>query len=217
MEEQQEGAVYSDKQIQILAVAEKLIARQGFDGTSVRDIALEAGVNVAMISYYFGSKEKLLEALFLYRISAGRLVMEHILNNAALSPIDKIEQLIESLVERMMENASFHRVMLRAQLTEDKGSVNSLMTETKLKNLEVVKKIILEGQRKKVFIKNIDIGLLLMTVIGTIYQVSTASPYLQAAIGTADLSEEEHKESVKKRLKIHLKHVLKAALTHDTK
>ncbi len=44
--------------------AEKLFAVNGFDGTSVRDIAQEAGVNVAMISYYFGSKEKLMEAVF---------------------------------------------------------------------------------------------------------------------------------------------------------
>jgi len=39
------------------------LGENGFDGTSVRDIAQKAGVNLAMISYYFGSKEKLLEAL----------------------------------------------------------------------------------------------------------------------------------------------------------
>ncbi|MEO6348401.1 MAG: TetR family transcriptional regulator, partial [Aquaticitalea sp.] len=54
----------NDKQIQILEVAEKLFAEHGFDGTSVRQIAHEADINIAMISYYFGSKEKLLEALF---------------------------------------------------------------------------------------------------------------------------------------------------------
>ncbi|WP_431212540.1 TetR family transcriptional regulator [Puia sp. P3] len=53
----------SDKREHILTSAEKLFAEKGFDGTSVRDIAQLAGVNLAMISYYFGSKEKLLEAL----------------------------------------------------------------------------------------------------------------------------------------------------------
>ena len=53
----------ADKREHILAVAEKLFGDQGFDGTSVRDIAQHANVNLAMISYYFGSKEKLLEAL----------------------------------------------------------------------------------------------------------------------------------------------------------
>ena len=55
---------YNDKQIAIINTAEKLFALNGFDGTSVRDIAHEAGVNLAMISYYFGSKEKLMEAVF---------------------------------------------------------------------------------------------------------------------------------------------------------
>ncbi len=49
---------YNEKQLQILEVAEKLFAANGFDGTSIRDIASEAEVNIAMISYYFGSKEK---------------------------------------------------------------------------------------------------------------------------------------------------------------
>jgi AcrR family transcriptional regulator len=53
---------FTDKQIQIIDIAERLFAERGFDGTSVRDIADEAGINVAMISYYFGSKEKLMEA-----------------------------------------------------------------------------------------------------------------------------------------------------------
>ena len=58
---------FNEKQIEIIETAEQLCAHKGVDGTSVRDIADEAGVNVAMISYYFGSKEKLLEALFTYR------------------------------------------------------------------------------------------------------------------------------------------------------
>ena len=55
---------FSEKQIAILEVAEELIARKGFDGTSVRDISSKAGINVAMISYYFGAKEKMLAYLY---------------------------------------------------------------------------------------------------------------------------------------------------------
>ena len=58
---------YSEKQVQIMEAAEKLFAEKGFNGTSVRDIAETADVNLAMISYYFGSKDKLLEAMFTYR------------------------------------------------------------------------------------------------------------------------------------------------------
>ena len=50
----------STKQTQLLDTAETLFSQKGFDGTSVRDIAEAAGINTAMISYYFGSKEALL-------------------------------------------------------------------------------------------------------------------------------------------------------------
>ncbi len=72
---------YSEKQLQIIRTAEKLFACKGYDGTSVRDIAEEAGVNVAMISYYFGSKEKLMQALFHQRMEKVRTKIESLVNN----------------------------------------------------------------------------------------------------------------------------------------
>ena len=62
----------SAKQIAILEVAEELIAQRGFNGTSVRDICNKAKVNVAMISYYFGSKEKMMGSLYQLRVSKTR-------------------------------------------------------------------------------------------------------------------------------------------------
>jgi len=43
----------------ILKVAELLFSKQGFAGTSVREIAKEAGVNLAAVNYHFQNKEKL--------------------------------------------------------------------------------------------------------------------------------------------------------------
>ena len=63
---------FSDKQIHILDIAEKLIAEKGFEGTSVRDISAKAKINVAMISYYFGSKEKMMSYLYQYRVQKTR-------------------------------------------------------------------------------------------------------------------------------------------------
>ena len=60
---------FTEKQIQILEVAETLFAENGFDGTSIRDISRQAEINIAMISYYFGSKERLLQSLIVFRTS----------------------------------------------------------------------------------------------------------------------------------------------------
>ena len=44
---------------QILASAKRLFAEQGREGVSVRDIVNDAGVNVSLVSYYFGGKDEL--------------------------------------------------------------------------------------------------------------------------------------------------------------
>jgi AcrR family transcriptional regulator len=46
-----------DKKDHILDVAERVFSELGFDGASTRTISGEAGVNMAMLNYYFGSKE----------------------------------------------------------------------------------------------------------------------------------------------------------------
>ena len=49
-----------DSRSKILNASAQLFVKNGYDGTSVRQIAKEAGVNIAMISYYFKSKEGVL-------------------------------------------------------------------------------------------------------------------------------------------------------------
>lgn len=48
----------------ILDAAEFLFAEKGFAETSLRNITSEAGVNLAAVNYHFGSKEKLIQAVF---------------------------------------------------------------------------------------------------------------------------------------------------------
>ncbi len=46
----------------LLRAGKQLFARNGLDGTTVRDIASQAGVNLCLISYHFGGKEGLYRA-----------------------------------------------------------------------------------------------------------------------------------------------------------
>lgn len=50
---------YKPVQERLLDSAERLFCERGFDKTGIRDLAREAGCNIAAVNYYFGGKEKL--------------------------------------------------------------------------------------------------------------------------------------------------------------
>ncbi|MBA9083610.1 AcrR family transcriptional regulator [Fontibacillus solani] len=54
----------TDVKTRILLSAKRLFAKQGYEGTSVRQICEEANANIALVSYHFGGKEKVFEAIF---------------------------------------------------------------------------------------------------------------------------------------------------------
>src|SRR3954468_17682023 len=49
----------------IKAAAKKLFTQKGFAATRTRDIAEEAGINLALLNYYFRSKQKLYDIILL--------------------------------------------------------------------------------------------------------------------------------------------------------
>lgn len=53
-----------DRRHAILLAAEKLFAQHGYHAVSLRQIADEAGVPLALVSYYYGPKNALFEAIF---------------------------------------------------------------------------------------------------------------------------------------------------------
>lgn len=52
----------NDSRELLLKAAKTVFARKGYDGATVKELAEEAGVNVSLVSYYFGGKEGLFKA-----------------------------------------------------------------------------------------------------------------------------------------------------------
>ena len=206
---------YSEKKVQIMEAAEKLFAGKGFEGTSVRDIAEAAGVNLAMISYYFGSKEKLMEAMFSYRSESFKLQLETMIHNRDLEPMQKVEQLIDQYIEKLMNQQCFHRVMVREQMVNNNGLIATQIQALKKRNQELIKKLIQEGQKKGDFKKHIDIPLLMMTLIGTVSQLVTTQHYYREMNNLQSLSEEDFQKHIRRKLSQHLKGIFKAILKNE--
>lgn len=205
--------IFSDKQIQIIEAAERLFADKGFDATSVRDIADDAGVNVAMISYYFGSKEKLLESLFTYRSEASILKLEGLLQDKKISSLQKVNVMIDYYIDKILSQPCFHQIMMREQVTNFRATTAALIMDMKRKNQLLVTQLIQEGQKHEGFKKNINIPLMMATLVGTVSHVVTTQYYYREINNLQELSTEEFTENLRKNLSTHLKKLFKATLT----
>lgn len=205
----------NEKQQTIIDEAEKLFAVNGFAGTSVRDIALAAGVNVAMISYYFGSKEKLMEALFELRQIKLSLKMEKLLQNDQMTHLEKVYSLIDDYAEKFMEQERFHRIMICEQMKED-NVVGQYIRDLKKNNLDSIKKLINAGQKAGDFKKNIDIMLMMATMAGTMTHAVTSQKLYREFNNLEDMPNEEFQKYLQKKLSIHLKNLFKKTLTNET-
>jgi AcrR family transcriptional regulator len=60
----QPAAARTNRKQAILLAAEKLFAQFGYDGVTIRDIAVEAKVPLALVGYYYGQKHELFHAIF---------------------------------------------------------------------------------------------------------------------------------------------------------
>lgn len=206
---------YNEKQVHIMEAAERLFADKGFDGSSVRDIAEAAGVNLAMISYYFGSKEKLMEAMFQYRGQYLQIKLQNILYNKDMEPMQKVEKLIDEYIERIFQKQCFHKVMIREQMENNAGPISEQIAQLKKTNQNLFRQLIQDGQKKGVFKKGVDIPFLMMTLVGTASQLITTQHYYREANHLQSLSGEEFEKYIKKKLSAYLKTLFKAILSYE--
>ncbi|WP_143306045.1 TetR/AcrR family transcriptional regulator [Chitinophaga vietnamensis] len=206
---------YSEKQLAILAVAERLFADKGFHGTSVRDIAQEADVNIAMISYYFGSKDKLLEAVFRHRMEASRAFINELVQNDTMAPLEKIYSLIDRFINKMLNEQYFQCIMSREQLNRERTPIRELIWQLKREMLGLLEPIITHAQEDGVFHKDVDVMMLITTLFGTIHQAIPAQHILRVDAPYAEMPDDEFREYLKNRLSTHLKKLFKAILTHE--
>jgi len=104
------GATKSQRQ-HILDTALSLMAQRGVDGTSMRDLASAAGLNVASLYHYFPSKRDLLVAVLDERGFLEQLATER---PAALrgGSADTLAQLLSDMLGAMLEVEDFIRLML---------------------------------------------------------------------------------------------------------
>ena len=87
----------------ILAAAKKVFTTKGMAGARMQDIADEAGINKALVHYYFRDKDKLFEVVFLEEAQKFFPKINAIFNSEA--PLfEKIQNFVTEYIDEMQEN-----------------------------------------------------------------------------------------------------------------
>jgi len=212
----------SDKKSHIINVAIELFSKNGFEGTSMRDLASAAGVNIAMINYYFGSKEKLFEAIVEGRSEKARKEFEELAQDTSLTAIQKMDRVIVLQVNKVLEKRHFHKVLQNEVMLNKRPELNTAIGNIFKKNGLILRTILEEGIENGEFNEQVDLGLIVSTIMGTINHVFLSRTicnliFEQDDAGTDPFENPKNKKRVIDHLKALIHVYLQKKQVTDTK
>jgi AcrR family transcriptional regulator len=139
----------------ILDAAEELFARQGFKATTIKQIGSAAGLNPALIYYYFGSKEELYKRL-LGRLFATLSQRGTERLAAAPSPEAAVRALVGLQSEVLSGHPGVPRLMAREMADHGAAHAQEGFTQLAATAFRRLCEIIEAGQRAGVFRDDMD-------------------------------------------------------------
>jgi AcrR family transcriptional regulator len=200
-----------DKKTHIIEAAIELFAEKGFEGTSIRDLATKADVNVAMINYYFGSKEKLFECMVMQKAAYTKDMLEEIVNNKDLSETEKLDRIIDSYVTRLFSNRKFHRVIHHELMLNEREVLQDAIVNILFPNSLLLRSVVDAGIKNGTF-KKVDSLLVMATIVGTINQVLLSKKFCNKQLNKDDDYVPYEDAKFRKRVSDHLKDLMHSYL-----
>jgi AcrR family transcriptional regulator len=169
----------------ILDAAEALFARQGFDATTIKDIGTAAGVNAALLYYYFTDKATLYEAVLrrlLLRLAAraGAGV------EASHTPDDAIRAFVAAQVELLKANPNIPRLLVRELIDHDAAHAQPFIIESVATVFRQLCDAIRRGQRAGRFRRQVRPEFAAISVISQVVYLFIARPAAAILLGHQD-------------------------------
>ena len=191
----------------ILEVARDLFAQHGYNGTTIRDIAIAAEANLAAVGYHFGSKDALYGEIL--RAHVGPLAQRIAWAcRATRPPLDRVEFIVRAVFEHIQVRPHMPALMVR-ELAGGHGrgrQVNPVLIETFRRALPLIVGVITEGQRGGT-IRTGDPVLLSLSVMAQPIYFNLARPIIAAVAGL-----EPRDEATSQRMADHAVAVIRAGL-----
>ena len=169
----------------ILEAAQKVFVRKGMYGARMQDIADEAGINKALLHYYFKNKQKLFEEIFMY--AAGKLFPRiNVIFRSDEPLFVKIEQFCNEYISVVLENPYLPLFVLNELNQDPVYFMNKLWAKDKRpdprKFLEQIEKEIKKGVIKKISPVQLLMNLISMTIFPFV-----GKPMFQMTLGLDEL------------------------------
>jgi AcrR family transcriptional regulator len=204
-----------DKKDHILDVAERVFSEMGFDGSSTRMISGEAGVNMAMLNYYFGSKEGLFLAVIERKITFFQNILQILGNDESISSWGKIESYIEIYGDRVVNNNCFQKLLYQELTMNRRTELAEKIRNILMKSVSELFRIIQEGIDNGEFRRDADMQMVVSTLYGTKNFILN-TPLMSSTMLGIDIQDEKVlEEQFKPRIKKYLKNLLKAYLVNE--
>lgn len=179
----------------ILDNARILFARRGYDGASVRDIARASGVNVAALSYHFGTKQGLFEEV----IRHGTEGIRSTLSALAARPIplrDKARLLFEAYLEFLTGEDSVSRIIM-AELAVGGRRLPEAAAHLLLQAIGVLRGMIRDGKSSGEIRPDVDETLTLISIVSLPVYLAFARPVVELIRGKKGYSRAFLKKSAR--------------------
>ena len=176
----------------ILLSASKVFTEKGFAGTRTRDIAEEAGINLALLNYYFRSKEKLFEQVMKIKVVLLFGKIFPILSNEKTSLEEKIDLASEKYFEILSKNPNLPLFVI-SEIQKKNSNITKIIPVNKIfENSVIIKQI--KEKRPEINPLHYLVNFLAMTIF----------PFVAKPVFTAFelTNEEEYHQFISERRKL---------------
>ncbi|MEJ7587510.1 MAG: TetR/AcrR family transcriptional regulator [Ferruginibacter sp.] len=180
----------------ILQAARKAFIRKGLAGARMQDIADEAGINKALVHYYFESKEKLFGLIFGQEFAKLFSSLASVLT-ADIPLYEKIEQIVSLDIERLGQFPDMPLFVIN-EISRNPAMIVKRIKHLDVKNvLEIFQKHVTQ-EIKKGNIKNITAEQLLINIQSLCIFPFVAKPMLKSIF---KMKETDYHSMIKRRKK----------------
>lgn len=105
--------IEKDTESKILEAAKRVFVQKGLDGARMQEIADEAGINKALLHYYFRSKEKLFMTIFKVELNSFFPRLIPVLLSPDMTHEQKIRHFVEEYIDLFLKNPFLPAFVLR--------------------------------------------------------------------------------------------------------